>query len=80
MTAEKYFYVQDGKVLTGLDDLVNCMPEISEEAFAHHVNKEKNDFYNWVSEVIGDQEFANSIKKVKTKNGFLKKIKALTTA
>ncbi|MFN6944310.1 MAG: hypothetical protein ACK4ND_05145 [Cytophagaceae bacterium] len=80
MTPEKYFYVQDGKVLTNLDDLINYMPEISDETFAHHVNKDKNDFYNWICEVIKDEEMANSIKKVKTKSGFIKKVRSLVAA
>ena len=30
--------------------------------FRHHVNDEKNDFYNWIRDVIEDQFLADKIK------------------
>ncbi|MFN6944311.1 MAG: DUF5752 family protein [Cytophagaceae bacterium] len=76
MTPENYFFVQDGKVLRSLEELIDYLPVMSEDTFAHHVNKEKNDFSNWIAEVIKDKELASSIKKVKTKSGLLKKLKS----
>jgi hypothetical protein len=79
LTPEKFFYVQDGKVLTSLDDLTNQLPDISEDAFTQHVNKDKNDFSNWIGDAIGDTELAKQVKKVKTKSGLLKKLKGVET-
>lgn len=72
---EKYFYANDGKVFANLEDLFKGITEMSEETFLYHVNKEKNDFYNWVYYVFNDTEFAKAIQKVKTKTGFVKKVK-----
>lgn len=75
ITPDKYFYVNDGKVLTSVEDLLGYASDMSDETFAYHVNKEKNDFYNWFYAVFQDEELAKSIQKVKTKNGFVKKLK-----
>jgi len=35
------------------------------EIFNLHVNKEKNDFYNWVKDIYEDKNLAEDIKKAK---------------
>ena len=42
--------------------------------FTYHVNKEKNDFKNWVSDVVGDKKLANDIDKPKSKEHILNKV------
>ncbi|MBI2653062.1 hypothetical protein HYX00_06355 [Candidatus Woesearchaeota archaeon] len=72
---EQCFWVNNGPILKNLDELANALPEISDEAFHHHVNSEKNDFGKWVSEVIGDQKLANDLLNSKNKESVLKKIR-----
>ena len=47
-----------------------------DEQFKYHVNKEKNDFWNWVRNIIEDKKLARDIEKVKTKKTMIKKIKS----
>jgi len=63
---ELCFWVNNGPILRNLKDLKNALKKISEETFKYHVNKEKNDFANWVKNVLGDKILANKLAKIKT--------------
>lgn len=80
LNPEKYFYSNDGRVFSSIDDLFRGLNEMNEATFFYHLNKEKNDFYNWILYVFKESDLANSIAKVKTKTGFLKKLKDYYTA
>ena len=51
------------------------LPELSDDIFHHHVNSDKNDFSNWIKDVIGDQKLANDLLSSKSKDSALKKIR-----
>lgn len=72
---EKSFWVHNGPVLRNLWELVDALKNMKNETFLHHVNKEKNDFYNWIKDGVGDNVLANAIKGIKKKNALLKKLK-----
>lgn len=55
------FFVSDGKVVKNLKELVKALGEISEDAFRHHANKEKNDFSNWIKDVMSYNDLAGNI-------------------
>ncbi|WP_028978686.1 hypothetical protein [Sporocytophaga myxococcoides] len=80
LTPDKFFYSNDGKVFTSIEELYRGLKEMSEETFLYHVNKEKNDFYNWIKFVVNYDSFAKSIQKVKTRSGFLRKAKEFVSA
>ena len=63
---ELCFWINNGPILRNLKDLKNALKKISEETFKYHVNKEKNDFANWVKNVLGDKILANKLAKIKT--------------
>ncbi len=58
---DKVFWVNDGKVLKKLSELETALKEMSDDTFCYHVNEEKNDFYKWVGEVIGDGKLARDL-------------------
>ena len=72
---DKKFWINNGPALSSLAELAEAFPKLNQEAFSHHVNKEKNDFSNWIKEVIGDAKLAEEISKAKTKHSALKKLK-----
>ncbi len=72
---EKFFYSNDGKIFTSIEELFHGIKDMTEDTFHYHLNNEKNDFYHWFMGVFQALDLANSIKKVKTKGGFLKKLK-----
>jgi hypothetical protein len=54
----QFFMLQDGRVIKNLPELQTAFEEMSDETFRHHVNSRKNDFANWVRDVLGDRELA----------------------
>ncbi len=75
LSPEKFFYSNDGKIFASIEELFIGLKDMTEDTFSYHLNAEKNDFYNWFTHVFHASDIANSVKKVKTKSGFLKKLK-----
>ena len=71
---ESCFWSCDGSIIRNIEDLKNALLKMDKKSFNHHVNKEKNDFANWVKEVIGDDVLANKVKKSKTIKTIIKAI------
>lgn len=64
---ENSFWLNTGPTLKNLEELNNFLPNMSNEQFSYHLNKEKNDFAKWIDEVIGDKKLAKDLANVKTK-------------
>ncbi len=62
--ANKRFWCYGGRTLKNLEELAIALAEMSEETFGHHVTKDKNDFSNWLRDVIGDVTLADQLQKV----------------
>jgi hypothetical protein len=76
VSPERAFWVNNGHVLNTLAELSGELKIIGQETFEHHVNKEKNDFENWIRNVVGDLKLAKDISKIKTSKAALKKVDA----
>jgi hypothetical protein len=63
---ENAFFLQNGKVLNSVRELYDEIHKMPESVFFHHVTSERNDFSNWVKEVIGDKTLAGKIAKAGT--------------
>jgi hypothetical protein len=72
---EKCFYVNCGHVVKSLYELDKALEKMTDEQFNFHRNNEKNDFYNWVLQVVGDIKLANEFARCKTKDTAVKKVK-----
>ncbi len=72
---EQCFWVNNGPILKNIEELANTLPGISDDIFQHHVNSEKNDFSNWIRDVVGDQKLANDLLSSKNKGSALKKVR-----
>ena len=59
--SEYVFWCHDGKVFTDIFDLAEGLANMSDETFVYHSNPEKQDFCNWVRDIIGDVELANDL-------------------
>lgn len=76
MDESQFFYVCDGQVLKSVGDLTGSLKhDMSDETFKLHCNVEKNDFANWIMEVMNNKKLSKSISRVKTRKGMLKKFK-----
>jgi len=67
VTGDKVFWVHDGGALKNLNELAEALRKMKNETFKYHVTSEKNDFYNWVRDVINDHELAGQIKAIKNR-------------
>jgi len=71
---EKGFWVNNGAVLTTLEEFSKELKSMESEKFSYHVNTEKNDFANWINDIIGDQVLAKNISKIKTQKTLAKTV------
>jgi hypothetical protein len=58
---EYVFYCCDGSVYRDLAELAAGLAAMSDATFAYHSNREKQDFCNWVRNVIEDIELAEDL-------------------
>ncbi len=52
------FWCSDGQVLKNLRELRDALASMNESTFAYHVDEAKNDFHNWVKDIIRDDKLA----------------------
>jgi len=73
---DKRFFCQDGRVIKNLTELVDCLTDMTEEVFYHHVTSEKNDFSNWIRDVFGDDKLAGEMSGIGTPREAARIVKA----
>ena len=61
---EYVFRCCDGRILTDMLELGVALGTMSDDIFAYHVNQAKNDFTNWVSNIIKDDKLASDLLRV----------------
>lgn len=61
VAGDRRFFCRDGCISQNLTRMVACLNHMTEETFGHHVTPWKNDFSNWVRDVLGDDELANDL-------------------
>jgi hypothetical protein len=64
VAGDKRFFCQDGCISKNLTELSVCLSHISPDVFNHHVNGAKNDFSNWIREVLGDGTLADDLSEI----------------
>jgi hypothetical protein len=62
----KSFWLSNGLILNSLVALEAALNEMDKVVFSHHVTKDKNDFADWVEQVLGDSDCAEALRKSKT--------------
>lgn len=60
---ENYFMMVNGVPLKDLKELASTCETMNDWVFNHHVNDARNDFANWVGDVLKEEELASEIKK-----------------
>ena len=69
---EYIFWVFQGPVLRSSYDLLSYLEKDSrDDQFKYHVNKDKNDFANWVSHVYGHPELGDKMDAATTRRDLL---------
>ena len=72
---EYNFWLSDGRIIKSAKELAEACKDMSEEVFASHANNDKNDFADWVRDIIKDQDLAYSVRKALDKNELYRAIK-----
>jgi len=68
------FWLCTNKKLFSLKELAVALKDINDDVFRYHVNRDKNDFENWIRDIIQDKELAREISRIKTKETLNRKI------
>ncbi len=57
------FRCNDSCIMKDMQELMGALDGMTDETYAYHANESKNDFSNWVTDIIGDRELADSLRK-----------------
>lgn len=57
------FWVNNGPVLRDIEELYSALSTMPETQFCYHVRGKKNDFADWVEDVLGDRTLARRLRK-----------------
>lgn len=71
---KEYFWLKNGKPLKSITELSQALKDMPKEMYDHHVNKDNNDFSNWIFHVFKGNQLAKSIRDAKTPEEMHKKI------
>jgi len=69
------FWFCNGTIAKNVYEFVSTIESCDKGVFEYHVNSEKNDFYNWILNVLGDDILAKRVKKEADQKKFAKKIR-----
>jgi len=64
---EYAFCCRDGGIFRNMRELRNGLEVISDETFVFHANAEKNDFGNWMKDIIQDEKLARDLIKAQSR-------------
>lgn len=64
----KEFWASNGLIVRNLNELASALGSMEEYHFSQHVNADKNDFAQWVSDVYGQKELAENLGQSKSLN------------
>lgn len=70
------FWLHEGPAAKDLKELRDALKKASNDQFAHHVSREKNDFARWIEEVLRDRDLALKLKQCKTRLSTVRAIEA----
>jgi hypothetical protein len=75
---EKAFWLCNGTTCRNIFELESSIAKTDNYTFAYHVNSDhdKNDFADWIRNVLGDRTLADKLEAIKDKTNYLKIIRA----
>ena len=68
------FILRDGRLIKNLYELLNSLRSMEGQVFDFHVNDSKNDFGNWIRDIIKDPFLADRVFKAKTREDIIHEI------
>lgn len=71
MDKNRNFHTIDGKDIKNFEEMIETVKSMNDSVFNYHVNDKKNDFYNWIRDVLKMYDLAEDIKNIYSKSHFL---------
>lgn len=68
------FWVFEGPVLANVRDLRDALKSMSDKTYVYHVNGDKNDFANWVCDILCDVDLGKKLARAKKRATALKMV------
>ena len=65
---EQQFFLADGKVISDLISLADAFDGMMDEVYYHHVCDGRNDFANWVGEILKEEKLAEELMSAGSKD------------
>ena len=66
---EEYsFRCHDGCVFKNMRELRDGLANMSDETYTYHANSEKNDFSQWVKDIIQDEKLATDLRNAQSRS------------
>ncbi len=72
--SEYVFRCHDGLTLQSIKELGDALNSTADEIYVFHANTEKNDFTNWVRDVIKDDMLAKDLQKATNRTQAAKRV------
>ncbi|MCA9388598.1 hypothetical protein KC644_02440 [Candidatus Berkelbacteria bacterium] len=63
---EHVFWLHDGHSISNLRELRDAFKLMTNRQFSHHVTAERNDFVNWITDILEDSVLADDLALVQT--------------
>ncbi len=70
-----HFVTKTGARVKSLPELIQMLENMEDAEFQHHVTDDKNDFATWIQEALKNQELAQKIQPLKTKQEIVAALK-----
>jgi hypothetical protein len=74
VTPDQYFFLRNGQPIKSLSELADALEFIDDITFEHHVNEYRNDFANWIRDVIKDEKLAARIQATDNRAAMLREL------
>jgi hypothetical protein len=71
---EYVFRSHDSSIFKNMRELRDGLANMAEETYAYHANAEKNDFSNWIRDIIKDDKLAAELKSAKSRAEAAKRV------
>jgi dihydroxyacetone kinase-like predicted kinase len=66
---DEAFWVNNGPVVDTLGGLKTALKDMSDEQYAHHTKRGKNDFASWIEQCMCDKSCASRVRKARSRPG-----------
>lgn len=60
---EQSFILKDGSKVNNLVELAKKFDAMEDDVYSHHVTEDRNDFANWIKDVMGKEKLAENVSK-----------------